>query len=203
MSLQERIDRGLDFAAFIARYAERDARWELHDGEAYAMAGGSPEHGALALNAAIALRSIFRARGCEVFAFDVYVRAEGDDYNAMLPDVFVRFGPRPPANARFLSDPVLIVEVLSPSTMDFDRGEKLMRYKAMASVQHVMLIYQGEARVEVFARPEDETAADRDEDGRVVWPVSVHSGLDGDIALPRLDAALSLADIYDGITIPG
>ena len=64
MSLQERIDRGLDFAAFIARYAERDARWELHDGEAYAMAGGSPEHGALALNAAIALRSIFRARGC-------------------------------------------------------------------------------------------------------------------------------------------
>lgn len=202
MSLQERIDRGLDFAAFVARYAERDARWELHDGEAFAMADGSPEHGALALNAAVALRAIFRPRGCEVFAFDVYVRADGDDYNAMLPDVFVRCGPRPPANARYLSDPVLIVEVLSPSTMDFDRGEKLTRYKAMASVQHIMLVYQGEARVEVFERPEDEAAADRDEDGRVVWPVSVRSGPDGEIPLTRLDASLSLADIYDGVAIP-
>lgn len=199
MSLQDRAPARLDFAAFIARCAERDVRYELYDGEAYAMAGGSPEHGALMGNAYAALRALFRSRGCEVFVSDVYVRAEDDDYTAMLPDVFVRCGPRPPGGSRYLSDPVLIVEVLSPTTMDFDRGEKLRRYKAMASVQHVMLIYQGEARVEVFTRPEDEAAAERDEDDRVVWDATAISGPAGDIPLPRLDAVLSLADIYDGV----
>jgi Uma2 family endonuclease len=199
MSLQDRALERLDFAAFIARCAERDVRYELYDGEAYAMAGGSPEHGALMGNAYAALRALFRSRGCEVFVSDVYVRAEDDDYNAMLPDVFVRCGPRPPGGPRYLSDPVLIVEVLSPSTMDFDRGEKLRRYKAMASVQHVMLIYQGEARVEVFSRPVDEAGAERDEDDRVVWETAAVSGPTGDIPLPRLDAVLSLADIYDGV----
>ena len=71
-------------------------------------------------------------------------------FDTYKPDVLVRCGER--GNATFVTDPVVVVEVLSPSTMDRDRGRKLAFYKALPTVQHIVLAYSDQMRVEHFLR---------------------------------------------------
>ncbi len=131
----------LDFDAFIAAYGEKDVRYEMYDGEVFAMAGGSENHSLVGGNAFSALRSRSKPRGCQTHGPDLYVRPDDDNRSAISPDVFVRCGPPIPKDQYYASDPVVIVEVLSPSTMYFDRGAKLHRYFKFASLQHVIILY--------------------------------------------------------------
>jgi Uma2 family endonuclease len=117
----------LDFDAFILAYGEKDIRYEMYDGEVFVMAGGSRNHGEISLNAAVALRARAKPRGCTTYGPDVYVRPDDDDKSAMSPDAYVRCGPPPPDDQRYITDPVVVVEVLSPSTMYSDRGTQLQR----------------------------------------------------------------------------
>lgn len=190
----------LDFDAFVAAYGEKDVRYEMHDGEVFAMAGGSPLHGAISLNAAVALRLRVRPRGCTTFGSDVYVRPDDDNKSAMLPDAFVRCGPQLASGQRYIGDPVIIVEVLSPSTMDFDRGQKRLRYFKFDSLQHYIILYQDEYRAEMWTRPpEDATATDVD--GNLLWTHSVANGLASSLLIGMLGEAITLTEFYDGVEL--
>ncbi len=100
---------------FLAWEAEQPERWEFFNGEAFMMAGGSDVHNAISLNTAFALRQTLRGTRCNVFMSDVRLRlAESDDL--FYPDVFVTCSDADRARRQVKEDPVLIAEVLSPST---------------------------------------------------------------------------------------
>jgi Uma2 family endonuclease len=190
----------LDFDAFIATYGETDVRYEMYDGEVFAMAGASPNHGEVSMNAAVSLRLRAKPRGCVTYGSDVYVRPDDDNKSAMLPDAFVRCGPPLPTGQRYIGDPIIIVEVLSPSTMSFDRGAKLQRYFKFESLQHVILLYQDEYRAEMWTRP-PEGSVETDVDGNLLWTRTVANGLTSSLTLDALEATIGLDEFYDGVVL--
>lgn len=129
-----------------------DDKNEFIDGRIIAMAGGSPDHNAIVVNISAELRAGLRrcGGGCRVFSSDqrVQITASG---NCVYPDVTVAC---PPAHfdGQTLLNPRVIVEVLSPSTADYDQGEKLARYLTLPSVTDVLLVSQDTRRVEHHRR---------------------------------------------------
>jgi Uma2 family endonuclease len=113
------------------------AKHEFCGGEIYAMAGGTPEHGALAVAIATALRAQLPA-SCNILSSDVKVRISVSDLTT-YPDLSVVCGS-------------LLVEVTSPSTQDYDRGEKLRNYKELASLKVVILVAHDKPRITLVSR---------------------------------------------------
>ena len=113
-------------------------RHEWFDGEIFAMAGGTPEHAAVASNVHIAIGSQLRGTACRIVGSDQQVRVEATGL-ITYPDLVVycqpyRFEPRHPNT---LLNPTVIIEVLSPSTAIYDRTAKLDNFKQIASVQDI------------------------------------------------------------------
>jgi Uma2 family endonuclease len=190
----------LDFSAFILAYGETDVRYEMYDGEVFAMAGGSPNHSLVSVAALIALRTRAKPRGCETHGADLYVRPEDDNRSAMSPDAYVRRGAPLPQSQRYVTDPIVVVEVLSPSTMQFDRGAKLQRYFKFDSLQHVILLYQDEYRAEMWTRP-PVGAVDTDIDGNLLWTHTVANGLSASLTIDALGDTIGLDEFYDGVEL--
>lgn len=169
---------------FLAWEAEQPERWEFFNGEAFMMAGGSDVHNAISLNTAFALRQTLRGTRCNVFMSDVRLRlAESDDL--FYPDVFVTCSDADRARRQVKENPVLIAEVLSPSTEAHDRGDKFAAYRRLAGLKTVLFLSQDRAHVECFTRGDD---------GR--WVLSEASGETARLALPAFDFELALADLY-------
>jgi Uma2 family endonuclease len=175
-----------EFLAFLDK-READDNWLLLDGTPVMMVGGSREHSLIAGNIFVALRSAARRNGAEAHVFDMLVANPNDPLFAAAPDVFVRRGPAEPL-LRKVYDPILVVEVLSPSTMAIDRGYKFTSYSAIPSLQQILFVYQDAPRVECWMRGEPE------------WTLEIAQGADGFVDLPILGDRLPLAAIYDGIT---
>lgn len=184
----------LDEDSFFELIATREGRFELHDGVIYAMAGGSLAHAGISSNALVLLAALARPRGCQTFGPDLHVRTNlQGDTRLVLPDAWVRCGPSDP-QARSVDDPVVVVEVLSPSTMTFDRGGKLELYFAVPSLQHVLLVYQHAIRVELWTRTPRAGQDDR-------WVVTHHEDPAADIPIAALDGAIPLRALYEGLDL--
>lgn len=139
-----------EFHAFLDKRPDTE-RWELVDGEPVMMINVTRARSLITLNIATALHPLARRRGCETHSADFF--ASGGEQSGFLavPDVFVR-REKLDANSRRADDPVIIVEVLSPSTIRHDRVRKFDRYTAIESVTQIVLVYQDEIRVESFVR---------------------------------------------------
>jgi Uma2 family endonuclease len=158
---------------------------EFLDGEIYAMAGGTPEHAALTVAVAAALLAQLQGGPCRVFSSDLRVRILPTGL-ATYPDITVVCGPleRDPEGRTTVTNPTVVVEVLSESTEAFDRGEKLEHYKQAPSLRECLLVSQTEPRLEVHRR---------EPDGR--W--SSHAWRAGETArLTSLNASLDLDALY-------
>ena len=127
-------------------------RHEFLDGEIYAMAGGTPEHGILAARVTSLLAAGVPS-GCHVASSDVKVLIEATGL-ATYPDVSVVCGPlaRAASDAVALTNPVLLVEITSPSTEDYDRGDKLSHYRQLPSLQAVLIVSHATKRITVVQR---------------------------------------------------
>ena len=135
---------------YLEEEIERETRHEFVDGIAYAMAGTTDWHGLVAM----ALGSSLYARlpHCQTFMTDMKVRIdEGSSITYYYPDVLVSCAEVDRAKY-FREQPVLIIEVLSPSTERIDRGEKFAAYKKIASLQEYVLAAQDVPIVEVYRR---------------------------------------------------
>ncbi len=132
-----------------------NVKHEYLDGVIHAMAGGSPEHGAIAVRIGAALVPQLRGRGCTVYSSDVRVRVAATGLST-YPDLSVACGERrvDPLDPQALVDPVVLVEVLSPSTEAYDRGEKLRHYQRIPSLHEVLLVAHDRREVEVWRRSE-------------------------------------------------
>ena len=135
---------------------ERDSgmKHEYDDGEIIAMAGGSPRHSALASRVNAALESS-RRPGCTAFQSDLRIRMLATG-KATYPDAAMVCGPleRDPGDptGATVTNPMLLVEVLSPSTEQEDRGNKWQHYRLIPSLQEYVLVSQSHPRVESYRR---------------------------------------------------
>lgn len=143
----------MSYADYVAAEATSDTRHEYLNGEAFAMAGGTIEHGALAAAITGALINGLRGRPCRVFNSDVRVRIQETGLTT-YPDLSVACGSveRDTEDPHALVNPVLIVEVLSDSTEAYDRGQKATHYRQLSSLREYVLMSQHKPHVEVFRR---------------------------------------------------
>lgn len=138
---------------FVRLEEYSNVRHEFLDGQIYAMAGGTPEHGTRAANVIGLLTAGLRGRPSRVQTSDVRIRVRATGLDT-YPDVSVVCGheERDSEDRDAIVNPVLLVEILSPSTEDYDRGEKLEHYKRIASLREVVFVAHDDLRVDVLRR---------------------------------------------------
>jgi Uma2 family endonuclease len=168
-----------DFLAFEAEEAER---YEFVDGIVRMMTGGSAAHSAIKLNIAIALKAALGSGPCRVDVDDLKVVTETA---VMYPDVLVICRQMAPDDDR-VSDPTVVIEVLSPTTETHDRIRKWRQYQTIPSLRHFVLVAQSERRVEVYSR------------AATGWALVTVEPPEDAIALEAVRARLSLEAIYEG-----
>ncbi|NJM58299.1 MAG: Uma2 family endonuclease [Synechococcales cyanobacterium RU_4_20] len=129
---------------------DNSVRHEYRHGFVYAMAGGSDDHDELCLNLIELLRQQVRSQGCAVRSGNVKVNYA--DAFFYYPDAFVTCDPRDQVDRDVKRYPKFVAEVLSPSTANFDRGEKFADYRQIESLEEYVLIFQDQMRVECWRR---------------------------------------------------
>ena len=131
-------------------------RYEYIAGEVYAMAGGSQRHNRIALNTASILLACLAGQPCQVFMSDVKLNVAKDSAY-YYPDVMATCAEHATAanESAVVTDPVLVIEVLSPSTETIDRREKLHAYRRLPTLQEYVLISQDMQQVEIYRRQGD------------------------------------------------
>lgn len=186
MGLPQPIPR-MSLDEFTEWVLTQDRKFEYYKGEVfdvYAMAGAKANHNLVAINVASALHGHLKGKQCQAFVADMMVRVEADDVG-YYPDVMVTCSPEDRARQSFKTDPLLIVEVLSPSTAAYDRGKKFASYRKIASLQHVVFIDPEVSSVDHFQR---------DGDRWTLLPSDAHS-----IAFAEIECQIEKADIFAGV----
>jgi Uma2 family endonuclease len=156
-------------------------------GRAYAMSGVSFGHDTIALNLAYLLRQPAKLCGCRIFSGEVKVKvAELDIYYypdlSMTCEPFIR-------SAKFVTQPRLVVEILSPSTETIDRREKMIAYRTIKSLVEYVIVHQDKALIEVYKK-----------NAAPGWTLTEFANSDS-LRLDSLPEALPipLQDIYEGL----
>ncbi len=183
---------GYTFREYLDLEAASNVKHEFLDGEIYAMAGGTPRHAALTLAVGGALLAQLRGGPCRAFSSDLRIRVRETGL-ATYPDVAVVCGPLEPDpdSEATVTNPKVIVEVLSPSTKDYDLGEKFEHYRKIPALEAVLYVWQTEARIESRTRAPDGTWAARE------WSA-------GDtVAVNAIGCKLSVDDVYRDASPPG
>lgn len=164
-------------------------RHEFIDGEMVAMSGGSPRHSLIGMNISAFIKGKKRGSGCATFSPDLKVCL---DLRRMIayPDVTVVCGEPEFLDARrdVIRNPTVVVEVLSPSTEDYDRGKKATFYRLLPSLQEFLLVGQEPVFVEHYRRLPDGT-----------WQIILHQEMDALVDLRSIGVALPVASIYEDL----
>ena len=171
---------------YLAYEAQSPVRHEYIAGEIFAMTGASIRHNIIALNIATALRTHLRGTPCRALMEGVklYLKKERSYF---YPDVMVTCEPRLlelDAQVQVVDSPVLIVEVLSPSTEGIDRREKLRAYRTLPSLKEYAMVSQDECRVELHRRR-----------GDIGWDIITFEPGDT-VELASVELQLPIADVY-------
>jgi Uma2 family endonuclease len=178
---------------YFALERASDARFEYWDGDIVCMSGGSRAHYQISSNIHLALGLALRGGRCRAFTGDAAIWTPTlPPYR--YPDVSVACGELEYKNKNGLDaliNPVLVVEVTSPSTVTLDEGPKFVAYQAIPTLRDYLLVSQDEPHVTHYTRLEGGTWERRD----VTDP-------DASLELESVGCALRLREIYDGVTFP-
>jgi Uma2 family endonuclease len=178
---------------YLALERESDVKYEYFDGEVFAMSGGTLWHDVVTANTHEALRDGLKRKPCRVFTGNMQIKTP-----KALPyryaDGSVACGK--PQVERFngndlLLNPILLYEVLSPSTEAYDRGDKFTVYKSILSLREYLLIAQHRPHVAHYVRQESG-----------IWHFTEYNDLSDSFYLPNLDCTLALSDIYRDVEFP-
>ena len=177
-------------AEYLAFDAERDIKHEYVDGKVYAMTGAGWNHILINGNTQTTLNTQLADKDCAIVSSDMRVKVASERASFRYPDTVVVCGAPEFADNRTdtLTNPMVIVEVLSPSTAVIDHNDKLDEYIQIESVQHYGLISQHEAKVEVYTRQ-----------GPGNWLYTQVKGLDGVVALASIECTPGLAKLYEKV----
>ena len=136
-------------AEFLAWDATQSIRHEFIRGELFAMAGAGERHVIATGNLLVALRTHFHGTPCRALSSDMKLRIDAADC-FYYPDVMVTCAPSTPDNQTVKTDAVLVVEVLSPSTAAFDRGDKFADYRQLPSLREYLLVDVDRQRCDLY-----------------------------------------------------
>ena len=138
-------------AEFLAWDQTQTVKHEFVQGEVFAMAGGEDRNYTVAGNLYIALRQHLRGGPCRVYGSDVKLQVEAADCY-FYPDLMVTCSAVDAADRLIKREPVLVVEVLSPSTAAYDRGDKFAGYRMLPSLREYLLIDVASQRCDLFRK---------------------------------------------------
>lgn len=148
-------DATMSFQEYLAAESRGEIRHEFLDGKVFGMAGGTPEHAALAAAVIGELRNALRGKTCRVFTSAARVRVPATSLST-YPDASVVCGhlETDPDDPNASLNPIVLVEVLSDTTEAYDRGAKAAHYRRIASLREYVLVSQSEPLIEVYRRNE-------------------------------------------------
>lgn len=165
-------------------------RHEYADGEMFSMAGASPNHGLIATNLIAEIASQLRNTGCHVRAADTRVRTSPvGPYS--YPDAVISCKPEQ-FDGDTLLNPIVLIEVLSPSTEGYDRGKKFQRYREIASFREYLIVSQDQVYVEHHVRGKQLS-------GEQVWTMREFTSLESVISFEAVNVQLTCAAIYTDV----
>jgi Uma2 family endonuclease len=184
--------RKLTAAEYLALERTAAVKSEFFDGEMFAMAGASREHNRVKENLAIEIGSRIKGGRCQSFSSDQRVLIPSTGLYA-YPDVVIVCGEPEYADhdRDTLTNPRVLVEVLSDSTERYDRRTKFRHYEQLPSFQEYVLVAQDEPLVERYVRQPDGT-----------WVFRAFTELADTFALATVPAEVPMADVYRGVTFP-
>lgn len=164
---------------------------EYVDGEIFAMAGASVAHNSITFAASGLLYAALRGSTCRGFGSDLRVAtgtARDDIYT--YPDLSIVCGEPQflDGNRDTLLNPIVLVELLSPTTAAYDRGKKFEKYRRIPSLQEYVLLEQDRVHAEIFTRQDDNS-----------WALREFSGVDAMLPLHSVGAQIPLAALYEGV----
>ena len=179
-------------AEYLALERAAETKSEYRYGQIYAMTCVSREHNLIAGNLFRELSVQLRKGDCETYVSDIRVRVNRTGLYT-YPDVVVACGPIlfEDGHVDTLLNPVVIIEVLSPSTEAYDRGEKFAHYRRLDSLQEYVLVSQDRVRIERYVRQGEQ------------WVLSERSAADDVLEIAAIGCRVSLADIYERVTFSG
>ena len=176
------VPKPMTLEEFLDWESRQEVRYEFDGTQPIAMAGGTAAHTRIQRNLALALGGRLRGKPCEFFGSDLKIEVAG---TIRYPDGFVVCSPL--ANtATVVRDPVVIFEILSPSTSGKDRIIKTREYQATPSVKHYVILEQDRIAATVFTRADDD------------WITHILLE-DANLAMPEIGITLALAELYEGI----
>jgi Uma2 family endonuclease len=177
---------GVSPEEYLERERQAETRSEYRNGEIIAMAGSSPAHARIVRNLVITIGSKLGDGPCEVFSTDLRLGVRAANLYT-YPDVMVTCGELELADNRrdIVLKPVVLIEVLSKSTQDYDRGEKFVSYRNIPTLRDYLTVDQYKVHVEHWSRQPDEQ-----------WPSKQVSEPDALITLHSIGIELPVADIY-------
>ena len=179
----------LSHEEYFALERKTGQRYEYIAGRVFAMVGGSFAHGQIGINTSTTLDNQLAAKPCIVQGSDFRIAIPRLDMYT-YPDVFVVCGePQFERRNGGLLNPLVLIEVLSPSTADYDQGQKFLRSQQISSLREYVLIAQDKPFIRCFSRDE-----------RGLWVWSAADGLDASLALPSIDCVLALASVYKKVS---
>ncbi|MEN0050343.1 MAG: Uma2 family endonuclease [Bacteroidota bacterium] len=184
-----KLDQHYSFEEYLAFERESDTKHEYHDGRIIAMAGGRPNHSQITNNTSRAVSAALDEMDCIVYGPDLKVRIEKAN-RVVYPDVMVVCGDLEMYDDKVdvITNPSLIVEVLSSSTERYDRTGKFQLYRQLPSFKEYVLIATDFPTVETFYREQEN-----------YWYIGSAIGLESSIYLKSIDRNIQPADIYNKV----
>lgn len=171
---------------YLALERTSEGKHQFYDGEVFSMGGASKAHNTIALNIGSELRGIFRDRDCVAYVNDMRVKVS-DTGLYTYPDVIATC-----LNPKFdddqldtLTNPQVIIEVLSESTESYDRGRKFKFYREIETLSDYVLVAQDRISVEAFTREVDGS-----------WKMRPYDSLSDSIEIASIDCSLRVEDVY-------
>jgi Uma2 family endonuclease len=175
MSLQE----------FLAWEERQDLRYEFDGFQPRAMTGGTSEHSTIQRNLITALTTRLRGRPCQPHGSELKILVAG---SIRYPDAFVLCSPLA-RGTTVVEDPVVVFEILSPSTATIDRIVKNQEYRGTPSIQRYVMLEQDQQAATIFTRAGDD------------WVGHVLSG-EVPLDMPEIGISVPLAELYEGVEFP-
>lgn len=166
-----------------------DIKSEFYNGQIYAMSGASTKHNIIATNIIGELYQKLKGQSCQAFGSDMRLKAS--EHMAAYPDVMIVCGKLETVEDKYkdtILNPMVIMEILSPTTEQYDRGVKFAHYRKNESLQEYLLISQNQPCVERYRRVNNGD-----------WMYCAITGLDAKVILESVGVTLNLADVYDRI----
>lgn len=170
---------------------QSDIRHEYIDGQVFAMAGASPRHNLIMMTLSYLIFGHLRDKDCNAYGESQRLRIDNSKgKNYLYPDMSVVCGDSKftDDNPQALTNPQLIIEILSPSTAKFDLDDKFALYRQLSSFREYLLVWQDKAKIARYYLNKDN-----------IWEFVDVTGLNAHITLKSIDYRLSLDDVYQRV----